>query len=185
LLKIKENFDKYCLCVIVVFTLFASVGIMSQMAFAMGQAPSTCFNRYDGSITSAKIIAGGLVYDPIANSDVTFDLPNDMPYTVTFTIHTLNESSQNNTDIGTTWFSSDSVGYGNGYCSNNNDIVAGNLNIDQTENVGSNQNVTITFIATDPHPNSVTYNQTVDFSTLLSSFTYHVNWINPKNLVSP
>jgi len=159
--------------------------MLPQMAFAMGQAPSTCFNRYDGTIISAKIVAGGLVYDPMADPGVTFDLPNDAPYTVTFTIQSLNESSQNNTNVGTTWFSSDSVGYENGYCASNADVVAGNLNLDQTENVGPSQNVTITFIATDPHPISMTYDQTVDFNTLLSGFTYHVNWINAKSLASP
>lgn len=146
-----------------------SVGPFVHDAFAMGQAPSTCPNRYDGQITSATISAGGRTYNPLANPGVAFTLPTNEQYTVTFTIQTPAQSSQGNSGPGSTWYSSDTNGYYYGAC---------------VANVGPNENVTTTVTA--GYSNSLPpapFQQGVSFYTLESpngvGFSYAVNWTSP------
>lgn len=156
---------KNMVALVSVSILLASLGITASQAFAMGQAPSTCSNRYDGTITSMKIIVGHRTYDPIAHPGITFQLRNDKSYTVTFTIHTANQSSQDNTLGGNTWYDTSAPGYQLGSC------VTG---------AGSNQDVTIT--ATEVHPGNIApqITQNVSWKTLVSGeTTYNVKWINP------
>ena len=145
--------------------LLASFGMSLNEAYAMGQAPSTCSNRYDGTITAMKIAIGARTFDPIAHPGLTFKLRNDRSYTVTFTIHTPNQRSQNNTLDGTTWYDTNAQGYQFGTC------VSG---------TAPNQDITIT--ATENHPANLApqTTQNVTWSTLVpGSITYNVNWINP------
>lgn len=96
--------------------LLASLGISANEVLAMGQAPSTCNNRYDGTITYMKITVGHRTYYPIDDPGLSFELKNNRSYTVEFTIHTANQSSQNSTSGGTTWYDTDSPGYQIGTC---------------------------------------------------------------------
>src|SRR3974377_1725938 len=84
-------------------------------AFAMGQAPSTCNNRYDGPITAAKIIVGSRTYYPLAHPGLTFQLASNRAYTVQFTIQTPAKSSLGNSLPGTTWYSDSTLGYFKGF----------------------------------------------------------------------
>lgn len=144
--------------------LVASLGISANEAFAMGQAPSTCNNRYDGTITAMKITVGSRTYNPIANPGVTFQLKNDRSYTVTFTIHTPSQSSQNNTLAGDTWYDTSAPGYQLGTC------VSG---------AAPNQDIRIT--ETESHPGNLApqTTQNVTWSTLASGqASYSIKWIS-------
>lgn len=145
--------------------LVTSLGISANEAFAMGQAPSTCTNRYDGTITTMKITAGYRTYNPIANPGVTFQLKNTKSYTVTFTIHTPSQSSQNNTLAGDAWYDTSAPGYELGTC------ISG---------AGPNQDITLT--VTESHPGNLVpqTTQNVAWNTLASGqATYSIKWINP------
>ena len=147
-----------------VMILVASLGISANEAFAMGQAPSTCNNRYDGTITAMKITVGSRTYNPIAHPGVSFQLKNDRSYIVTFTIHTPSQSSQNNTLAGDTWYDTSAPGYQMGTC------VSG---------AAPNQDITIT--ETESHSNSLApqATQNVTWNTLVpGQVAYSVKWIN-------
>ncbi|MGH2613244.1 MAG: hypothetical protein ACRDFB_09405 [Rhabdochlamydiaceae bacterium] len=144
--------------------LLASLGISANEAFAMGQAPSTCSNRYDGTITTMKITVGHRTYDPIANPGVSFHLKHNRSYTVTFTVHTPSQSSQNNTLAGETWYDTSAPGYQLGVC------VSG---------AAPDQDITTTL--TESHPGNLEPNTTQDvtWSTLVpGQAAYDVKWIN-------
>ncbi len=85
-------------------------------AEAMGNAPSTCNNRYDGTITSFLVTYPGGTLDPIASPNSTFTLYDDSTYNVTFTIHTQAQNSNRNTLGGTTWYDENVFGYYFGVC---------------------------------------------------------------------
>lgn len=160
----KDIPGKSMLALVFVSILFAALGTSTSQAFAMGQAPSTCNNRYDGTITAMKITAGYKTYYPIANPGMTFQLRNDKSYTVTFTIHTANQSSQGNTLGGDTWYDTSAPGYQLGTC------VAG---------AGPNQDVTVT--VTEIHPGNIApqTTQNVSWSTLIpGNVTYNIKWVN-------
>ncbi|MDE2588612.1 MAG: hypothetical protein KGL95_02955 [Patescibacteria group bacterium] len=143
--------------------LLALLGIANE-AFAMGQAPSTCNNRYDGTITALKITVGHRTYDPMANPGVSFQLKNTKSYTVTFTIHTPSQSSQNNMLAGDTWYDTSAPGYQLGTC------VSG---------AAPNQDITIT--ATESHPGNLAPQATpnVTWTALVpGQAEYSVKWIN-------
>ncbi|HEU5487327.1 MAG TPA: hypothetical protein VFV16_00730, partial [Candidatus Nitrosotalea sp.] len=130
--------------------LLASTGVLVNEAFAMGQAPSTCSNRYDGAITSIQVTAGGNTYDPIANPGLTIQMDNDKTYDVTLTIHTPSTSSQNNTLDGTTWYDTSAPGYQLGTC---------------VDGAGPDKDITVTL--TERHPANIApeVTQTVTWST--------------------
>jgi hypothetical protein len=146
--------------------LVTSLGLSTTIiqAFAMGQVPSTCNNRYDGPITAAKIIVGSKTYYPLAHPGLTFQLASNKAYTVQFTIQTPAKSSQGNSLPGTTWYSDSTFGYYNGHCVNNAD---------------PNQRITLTVSAThsasSPPP---PFTQHVEFYTLVKypGFDYNVRW---------
>lgn len=145
--------------------LLASLGISLNEVFAMGQVPSTCNNRYDGTITAMKITVGARTYDPVAHPGLSFQLRNDRSYTVTFTIHTPSQSSQNNTLDGTTWYDTDAQGYQMGTC------VSG---------AAPNQDITMTAIEKHPANLAPQTTQNVVWRTLVpSSIEYNVKWVNP------
>ncbi len=164
--RTKNNSGKNVFALVFASVLLASLGVSANQAFAMGQAPSTCSNRYDGTITAMKIIVGHTrTYDPIAHPGVTFQLRNDKSYTVTFTIHTPSQSSQNNTLVGDTWYDTSAPGYQLGKC------VTG---------TGPNQDVTVTVTETHPGNLAPQTTQNVSWKTLVpGETTFNIKWINP------
>ena len=66
--NITNGHGVYFFSTVFALILLASAGILVNEAFAMGQAPSTCNNRYDGAITSLQITAGGQTYESNSKS---------------------------------------------------------------------------------------------------------------------
>ena len=163
--RTKNNRSKNVFALVFASILIASFGITANQAFAMGQAPSTCSNRYDGTITTMKITVGHKTFDPIANPGMTFQLRNDRSYTVTFTIHTPSQSSQSNSLGGSTWYDTSAPGFQLGTCVNG---------------VGPDQDVTVT--AKESHPGNLApqTTQNVSWNTLVpGNVSYNVKWVNP------
>lgn len=151
--------------VVFALILLSSTGLSAHYAFAMGQSPGTCGNRYDGPITSMKITVGHKTYDPIAHPNMTIQLQNTRSYTVTFTILTPAQSSQGNSINGTTWYDTSAPGYQLGEC------VYG---------VEPNQNVTVTLNESHPGNLAPSATQNVSWSTMTSgSVTYNIKWVSP------
>jgi hypothetical protein len=147
--------------------LLAFTGTLANEAFAMGQAPSTCNNRYDGPITSIKITAGGNTYDPMTSPGLTIQMDNDKTYDITLTIHTPSISSQNNRLDGTTWYDTSAPGYQLGTC---------------VDGAGPDKDITVKL--TEGHPANIAPDarQTVTWSTLVAGGgSYHVQWTNPTS----
>lgn len=147
--------------------LLSSLGISAHEVFAMGQAPSTCNNRYDGEITAMKITVGHKTYNPISHPNMTLQLQNTRSYTVTFTIQTPSQSLQGNSLNGSTWFDTDAPGYELGECVNG---------------VGANQNITM--VLTENHPSNLApvATQAVSWNTFSSGeVTYNIKWVNPSS----
>ena len=145
--------------------LLASLGISANEVLAMGQAPSTCNNRYDGTITYMKITVGHRTYYPMADPGLSFELKNNRSYTVEFTIHTANQSSQNSTSGGTTWYDTDSPGYQIGTC------VSG---------AAPGQDITVVYTQSHPANLAPEATQNVTWNTMMpGEITYDVRWANP------
>jgi hypothetical protein len=89
---------------------------LSNNVFAHGNAPTTCENRYDAKITSMTVNNGTRTFNPMANQGLQVDAKTDAGYDVTFTLRTANQSSQNNTLLGSTWYHHYAFGFGNGVC---------------------------------------------------------------------
>ena len=90
--------------------------LLSSTAFAHGDAPSTCENRYDAGIASMAIDNGTQTFNPMSDSDLKFGAQIGAGYDVTFILHTANASSQNNTLAGSTWYRNTAFGFGSGVC---------------------------------------------------------------------
>ncbi len=145
--------------------LLASLGVVANQAYAMGQAPSTCTNRYDGTITAMKVTVGQKTFYPLAHPGLTFQLRNDESYKVTFTIHTPSQSSQSNSLVGTTWYDTSAPGYQIGTCVNN---------------AGADQNIRVTLTESHPANLAPVIEQKVTWNTLMpGNATFNVSWINP------
>jgi hypothetical protein len=169
--KPKNYHVKYFLT-LVFASILVTFGASINQVFAMGDAPSTCSNRYDGSIVSFLINNGSQTFDPIANPGVAFNVNTFSNYSVTFVIHTSNMSSQNNTNPGTTWYHDDVFAFADGHC----------IPDSTTTNINPNQNVTLNRTLTNPHGGY--YQQSVffsTFSTLGNPVTYNVQWIAPPS----
>lgn len=173
----KNYRSKYRLTVFFASILFVGLGLSMNQVFAMGDAPSTCLNRYDGPIVSFAINNGSNTFNPIANPGVVFNVNTGSSYDVTFVIHTSNMSSQNNTSLGTTWYHDDVFAFADGHC----------MPDSKTTTILPNQDVTLNETLTNPHPGY--YSQSVffaTFSTLSNPVTYNVQWIDsssaPQNL---
>ena len=120
---------------IVVFSLvttLASIALVSVLlstnsAFAMGDNPSSCINRYDAKITHMKINNGLRTIDPIAHPNADFSATIGKGYTVTFTIHSAGVSSLGSTNVGSVWYGSTASGKAVDQCVNgvnpNTDIM--------------------------------------------------------------
>ncbi|MGE5599882.1 MAG: hypothetical protein ACM3UQ_00030 [Clostridiales bacterium] len=163
--RTRVNSGRTIFALVFATVLLTSLVVSVREAHAMGQAPSTCNNRYDGTISSMKVTVGQKTYDPIAHPGVTIHLRNDRSYTVTFTIHMPSQSSQNNTLGGSTWYDTSAPGYQMGTCING---------------VGPNQDITRTLSESHPANLAPQATQTVSWKTLMSSeITYNINWVNP------
>jgi len=136
------NFSKIRMASITVLLIASLTGVPffimnnNHNAYAMGDNPSSCVNRYDATITSMIIDNGRrtvTVLDSGGNGNVhhhdKFVSHIDVGYTVTFTLHTSSQSSQGNTDTGSTWFRHTGYGFAEGRC---------------VDGVGPNQDIPIT-----------------------------------------
>ena len=92
--------------------------LLSSPALGHGENPSTCENRYDAEITSMSIDNGTRTFNPMSDSILEFSAQIDKGYDVTFTLHTANMSSQNNTSAGSVWYRTVAFGFGSGVCAN-------------------------------------------------------------------
>ncbi|TBR11056.1 MAG: fibronectin type III domain-containing protein [Candidatus Nitrosotenuis sp.] len=163
--------DKHSIMLIFASMLLASIGISTSSVFAMGQAPGTCDNRYDGQITSMTVTNGNQSYDPITNHDIVLQTDNDKSYSITFTIHTPSQSSQGNSLGGSTWYDTSAPGYWMGFCVNG---------------VGPNQDVTVTQRLEHSGSIAPETTQTVSWHTFMSGdITYKVKWVNPSSKTAP
>ena len=165
--SITNSHGMHLFSIVFALVLLASTSMLTNNAFAMGQAPSTCNNRYDGSITSIQVTSKGQTYDPIENPGLTIQVDNDKTYDVTFTIHTPSQSSQNNTLDGTTWYDTSAPGFQEGVC---------------VDGAGPDKDITVT--SSEGHPANMApeATQTVTWSTLVAGGgSYFVQWINPTS----
>ncbi|CUR51912.1 Fibronectin type III domain protein [Nitrosotalea devaniterrae] len=150
--------------------LFTILVLSTSNAFAMGDAPSTCSNRYDGPIVSFLINNGTQTFDPIANPGVTFNVNRYSSYNVTFVIQIPSTSSQNNSLSGTTWYDTSAPGYFLGQCVGGTD---------------PNQNVTVS--RSQIHPGNFGNEgiQQVQFNTFTyGGVTFNVNWLSAPPTIS-
>lgn len=176
--KHRNYHGKYLLTLVFASMLLTTLMLSTNNAFAMGQAPSTCPNRYDGPITSFMINNGSQTFDAMANPGVTFDENSVNRYNVTFVIHIQNSSSQGNSDPGTTWFSTSAPGYYAGHCVPSSGIG----------NIGPNQNITISTNwgrAGTASPLGGTQQVNVYTYFINSAVTFYVHWLSaptPPNL---
>ena len=161
---VTKNFGRNLSMLTLASLLLYAAAISVNQSFAMGQAPSTCSNRYDGVITDFTITAGHRTYNPIAYPDMTLRIKDTESYNVTFTILTPSQSSDGNSLNGTTWYDTSSTGYQMGEC-----VPA-----------GSNQRVTLTFAESHPSNLAPSSLQNVSWHTLApGQVTYNVNWVSP------
>ena len=146
-----------------VLILFTLSNVMPDV-FGMGQAPSTCNNRYDGPITYMTVTYQNKTYYPLENPGTTFQADYTKSYVVSFTIHTPTQSSQNNSLAGSTWYDNNAFGYQMGTC---------------VDGVGPNQDVIITTSASHPGTMPQQTTQTVTWNTLVGqAATFYVKWVN-------
>jgi hypothetical protein len=138
-------------------------------AQAMGEAPSTCNNRYDGTITSLLVTYPRGTLNPIATPNSTFTLYGDGTYNVTLTIHTQAQNSNQNTLGGTTWYNENLFGYYFGVC----------YPSENGTSIGPSEDVNISINGiTHPCCSGYTVYQ-ADFSTfsqLQSPVSFQINW---------
>lgn len=158
---------RHFLIIAFVSILVLSLGMSANQAFAMGQSPGTCPNRYDSTITQMTLNNGTHTFDPIQNPGITFRANAHSGYSVYMTLHTVNQSSQGNQDNGTTWYSSNNMGFSNGSC-----VYDIGPNEDKIRNSASTWN----YVGWGPD----TYPQLVSFSTIpFNQVTFTVDWYDP------
>ena len=131
-------------------------------AFAMGPGPGSCTNEYDGSIIDATIAVGNQTYYPLKNS-VSFQIPNNQTYHLTFTIHTPNQNSLGNSDPGTVWIDTDVNGYHQGACAGSG--------------IGPNENYTESLDISHSAGLDSETSQSVMWNTLVNNFSYNIDWL--------
>ncbi len=154
---------------------FASVllilGVSTSDVLAMGDAPSTCPNRYDATITEMTLNNGTHTFDPIQNPDMVFQAEAHAGYSVSMTLRTAEQSTGGNQEDGTTWYSDNIFGYGNGHC---------------VSDVGHDEDKAITLTHVWNYAGlGSTRTQDIRWMTFLNSVTYHVAWYDefaPQNL---
>lgn len=154
---------KHFLTIVFASILLAPLGISTNQAFAMGQAPSTCPNRYDSGITSMIIDNGISTFDTVSNPNATFTADVNDGYKLTMTLHTADQSSEGNQLQGTTWYREIVHGFGNGHC---------------VDDVGPNEDKTLNFSFNWPPSRGPPRVQYVEWSTFGGpTVTYNVDWM--------
>lgn len=149
------------------------VGISTNDVFAMGDNPSTCFNRYDGTIVSFIVNNGTHIFDPLANPGLNFNIYKGSVFDVAFVIQTPDMNSNGNSDLGTTWYRENVNGYGNGHCVPNRTSAT----------IGPNQYVS--FASPIPWRYTALSSYNYQFSTWGSGVSFTVNFVDtdkPTNL---
>ena len=132
-----------------------SFGMISHNAFAMGSPPGTCNNEYDGPIVAAQMNLRNQTFDPLFGPHASIELVYGNYYNLAFTIHNPSQNKNGNTLPGEEWTHTDVNGYAQGIC--NGGAIA-------------DQNMTISG-SFSGHMSDVSW------STLVSGFSYHVNWV--------
>jgi len=148
--------------------------MISQNAFADGPAPGTCNNEYDGPITDATITFGNQTYYPLKNS-VSFQIPYDQIYHLTFTVKTSSQNNQGNSLPGNVWYTTNVWGFWFNKCQSG---------------AGPNENFTISMDVNSP--SSGPPSRSPSWGTIggncgtssVCSFSYTVNYVpgTPQNL---
>ncbi|MDE1811903.1 MAG: fibronectin type III domain-containing protein [Thaumarchaeota archaeon] len=137
--------------------------MFSHDAFAMGPAPGTCNNEYDGSYVSAIITAGNQTFYPLQNN-VTFKMNIGQSYNLTTIIHVPNQSSQGNSLPGSLWYSSNEIGYDQNYCS---------------PTVNPSTNYTISMNVGFPNDYNPNQSQVISVYWAPHGYSYTVDWVVP------
>lgn len=166
----------YFLTLVFALILIPLTVFSGQEAFAMGQAPGTCPNRYDSVVTEMILNNGTHTFDPLQNPDLTFQAQARAGYAISMTLHTADQSSNGNQENGTTWINDNMFGYSNGAC---------------VYDVGSNENKTLNLGHRwnfsgmgPPHAQYVYWNTWVGSGTVRGA-TYNVLWYDefaPRDL---
>ena len=106
--------------IVLLVALASSLTPLAQFenVYAMGDNPSTCKNLYDSNILFMQVKEGNNYYYPQWER-VQFNSNIGQGYDVTMIIHAGNINKDGNRNIGSIWYSDNSLGYGNGHCVNN------------------------------------------------------------------
>jgi hypothetical protein len=59
---------------------------------------------------------GTQTFDPLNNPGATFRAEAHSGYSISMTLHTADQSSSGDQDMGTTWYTENTLGFGNGHC---------------------------------------------------------------------
>ena len=155
---------------IAVASVLSAIGATSD-AFAMGDAPSTCPNRYDATITEMILDNGTHTFDPIQNPDTVFRAEAHSGYSISMTLRTADQSTQGNQENGTTWYSDNIFGYSNGHC---------------VADVGANDDATVSLVHAWNYAGlGPTRTQSIGWNTFLNHVAYNVDWYDefaPRDL---
>lgn len=160
---------RYWLALSLVPLALVCFGLSSQNASAMGPAPGTCSNEYDGDYVSATIVAGNQTFYPLSNN-VTFKMNIGQSYNLTTVIRVPMQSSQNNSNPGSLWYSSNEIGYDQNYCSptvspGTNYTISMNIGFPQDYNPGQSRAISVYWGAHN-------------------SYSYTVDWMTPSSAPS-
>jgi hypothetical protein len=150
--------------------LVALDGGLLTAADAMGNAPSTCNNRYGAAVTTFILTYPGGTLDVLAHPNSTIRMQTGTYYNVSFVVRTNPRNANNNTLGGTTWYNTDFPGFGDGIC----------YPSQGANSIGPNQEVAITLNGV-PHPANFAPNafQAVYFYFDLPSSTqaiFNIDW---------
>lgn len=163
---VRCNLDKNLVVMVFALIFLTTLGLTINPAFAMGQAPSTCQNRYDSAIMSMIIDNGTYTFDAVSNPDTTFTTDVNNGYKVTLTLHTAVLSSNGNQDRGTTWYRNTVHGFGNGVC---------------VDDVGPAEDKILN-LEFNGHGKGIVSDQHVEWGTLGGpTVTYNVDWFGQWN----
>lgn len=118
--------------------LFLTAGLLSltltvptvstmKLAYAMGDNPTSCSNRYDATVTSVVVHTARQTVNVEAQPSTVTRQKAYTGYDLTITLHTAASSSLGNTNPGTVWYTTSAYGYSLGTCvssaTSNQDIV--------------------------------------------------------------
>src|SRR5881628_2014953 len=70
-----------------ILLLLSSTGILTNQAFGMGDAPSTCPNRYDSAIAQMSISNGTQIFNPVGHPGMTFRAETHSGYSLSMASH--------------------------------------------------------------------------------------------------